>query len=124
MLEMSLSGLLFSLVPSVLVGLGLAVDLQWRVSSGLLSGAYFGLFVYHRSRRSRALRSTRHRRATRLRPVFLTIYALVALWLACNVAGLALLSAPGVYMIGVGFLLFSAAIEFLFFVASFERASD
>ena len=117
-LEVSFAALFLSVLPAIIVNLGVAEAPAWQVAGGLMSLTLVALFIYQSHRRRRMEQELGSTRSLEARPYLLALYvvitALIAISSALDIA------VTGAYLIGVSMLLASAAIEFLAFVAGLQ----
>ncbi len=119
-LEVSLTAILFSVVPGVLQAFSIPESAAFRIAAFALTGALLVLYVTQARRRQRV--ADQHGfapRAIRGRPLLLTIYLAITGGLALS--GLSGVATAGAYLVANGMLLVAAGIEFLAFVAGLQK---
>jgi hypothetical protein len=121
LIERSLVALMLSLLPALLLGLGVGSRLLWAVCSGLLAAYVLSLAI-----RSAALRRAEPDLwASMLAgPVFVALYACgigVLALQAFNATGLFVTPDVWWYLVGLSWLLASVCYHFFIFVRSWSR---
>ena len=119
MLEVSLSAILFAVLPGVLDNLALGAETSWRVAGLLLAIGLLALLAYQARRRSRIVEEFDPPPST-VRGRSLLLGSDVAISALVALAALTGILTVGAYLIGTGMLLLAADIEFLAFVASLD----